>query len=295
MHASIIICTYRRDAVLCETIERVLAVMPASCELVVVDQVPAHDPATDAFLATAVSAGRIRLLTLDKAGLTHARNAGANAARGEILVFFDDDILPSPTAVTAHLDAYDDPEVRIVAGQVLNEGDAPIVQRGSFSHNLRETDWHQVYGANFSINRNFYFEIGGSDENIGVHSYVEDRILSDRSRDRGARILYEPAASVVHLLAPCGGCRITDRSQPTREWEKSFGILYYAIQYKRRSLQKWHWIRTALRCGPLRKDIVFRPWLWPSAWLGFLEAILRAAVTKPATHTAPSINAPSTP
>src|SRR6516164_6806606 len=133
--ASVIICTYRRDKVLMETIDQVLAQANGLAEIVVVDQKAQHDTATREYLRTKFEEGLIRYFNLEEAGLTHARNFGAVHARGAVLLFCDDDVMLCPNWIREHLAMYEDQEVSAVAGQVLNPGrfarDAP----GSFDHN----------------------------------------------------------------------------------------------------------------------------------------------------------------
>jgi len=279
---SILICTYRRDAVLCDTLRHLFEQARSDVEIIVVDQSPEHDAATRRFLDQAVQARRLRVIAVPEPSLTRARNLGARAASGRVLIYLDDDIIPAKDLVEAYRQAFRNGFTGAIAGQVLHEGQVPVKAPGSFSHNGVVEPFFQVYGANFGLLRETYFCIGGSDENLGVHTYVEDRILSDRLKQHGRIIRFEPSASVVHLLAARGGCRISDESQPTREWEKSFGHLYYLIHYRgclSREAPRLFW--SALRAGPLRKAVVKHPWRLVAAGSGFVQAWLRAARTCP--------------
>ena len=51
-------------------------------------------------------------------GLTRARNIGARAARGEIIVFIDDDAIVEPGWLGALVAGFDDPSVAAVSGRV---------------------------------------------------------------------------------------------------------------------------------------------------------------------------------
>lgn len=279
---SILICTYRRDAVLCDTLRHLFAQAGPDVEIIVVDQSPEHDYATRQFLDQARHAGRLQVITLPQPGLTRARNIGAQAASGRVLVYLDDDIIPAKNLVEAYRQAFRSGFEGAIAGQVLHEGQVPMDSPGSFSHSGVLEPFFQVYGANFGLLRETYFRIGGSDENLGVHTYVEDRILSDRLIQHGRVIRFEPSASVVHLLAARGGCRISDDTQPTREWEKSFGHLYYLIHYRgwwSREAPRLFW--SALRAGPLRRAVVKHPWRLVTAGGGFLQAWRKAVRTRP--------------
>lgn len=276
--ASVIICTYRRDDVLVQTIEHVLPECESiGAELLVIDQLADHPDAVQSQLDRWANQRRIRYVNLSRSGLTHARNEGAKMALGPALIYFDDDILPARDVLRGHLNNYSNPKIAAVAGRVLDVGKTPVKMPGSFSHDEPVEGFRQLYGANFSIRREVYWAIGGSDENLGVHSYTEDQILAHRLVSRGHLIRFDPAASVVHLLHPSGGCRVTDGSQPTDESEKSFSKLYWmflADHIPWPSRRKLFW--NALRHGPLRRQNVVKPWRQPKAWLGFGRATVNA-------------------
>jgi GT2 family glycosyltransferase len=275
--ASVICCTYRRDQVLCNTIRGLIAQQDGSFEILVIDQRAGHDETTTAFLRQTANAGQIRYFDLPAPGLTAARNFGAREAHSEFLIYCDDDVMLGPGWVAAHIASYRDPAVAAVAGQVLHENEIPREAPGTFAHNSPIHQFTQLYGANFSIRRKVYFQVGGSDENLGIHAYTEDLCLAKRLTTDGHQILYNPEATVLHLQTSRGGCRISDLTQTTREWEKPFSKLYWLFLSPpsgSRTLMTRVW--EALRHGPLRRTAVVRPWRQPAAWLGFFQAIRKA-------------------
>lgn len=275
--ASVICCTYRRDAVLCDTLRGLLAQQDGTFEVLVVDQRAAHDEPTRAFLRAEADAGRIRYFDLPTPGLTRARNFGAREARGDVLVYCDDDVLFGPNWVAEHVASYADAAVAAVAGQVLHENEVPRHEPGSFAHTGALRQFTQLYGANFSVRRDVYFAIGGSDENLGVHAYTEDLCLAKRLTGAGHEIVYNPKATVLHLQSAKGGCRISDATQPTAEWEKAYSKLYWLFLSPPVGVRAWA-RRTfeAMRHGPLRRAAVARPWRQPAAWYGFFKAAVKA-------------------
>lgn len=277
IQASVIICTYRRDKVLVETVDQVLFQVNGSVEVIVVDQKAQHDLVTREFLQKKFDEGLIRYFNLEVAGLTHARNFGAAQARGVALIFCDDDVMLSPNWIREHIAMYADHQVSAVAGQVLNVGQCACYAPGSFAHNQPIPNYAALYGANFSIRKSAYESIGGSDEKLGVHAYSEDLILAQRLLKGGHRISYCPSASVVHLMAPTGGCRITDDTQQTMEWEKSFSKLYWLHLNPPREASQWlRNLWAAARHGPLRKNVVVHFWRQPAAWSGFVKSYRKA-------------------
>src|SRR5262245_20886538 len=84
---SVVIPTYRREEVLVATVESLLRQEPAPAEILVVDQTPEHVPEVARRLETLNELGRIRWLRLDRPSITHAMNAGLEAARSEVVLF----------------------------------------------------------------------------------------------------------------------------------------------------------------------------------------------------------------
>jgi glycosyltransferase involved in cell wall biosynthesis len=277
IQASVIICTYRRDKVLVDTVDQVLAQAGGLAEIVIVDQKAEHDLATREYLQKKSNEGVIRYFNLDKAGLTYARNFGAAQARGAVLLFCDDDVVLRPNWIREHLAMYADQQVSAVAGQVLNVGQSACDAPGSFAHNQPMPTFSALYGANFSVRKSVYESIGGSDENLGVHAHQEDVILAQRLLKGAHRISYCPSASVLHLWAPIGGCRINDSTQPTMEWEKPYAELYWLHLNPPRGTSQWlRRLWRAVRSGPLRKDAVVHFWRQPGAWSGFVKSYWKA-------------------
>jgi hypothetical protein len=165
----------------------------ASFEVIVVDD---HSP--DETAALAESAG-VRVVRHDhNRGAAAARNTGARAARGQVLLFVDSDVIPEPGLVDAVLEAFDRPEVRAATGryspEAANPGRFPTykalwtfwcwertgVARGESSH---------LQGALAAVRKELFDSLAGFDESF-VGGSVEDYELSTRLRDGGDRIVF---------------------------------------------------------------------------------------------------------
>src|SRR5690349_20573388 len=85
-------------------------VAPGTFEVVVVDDGSTDDTAQ--WLAkTAVNGYTLRHLRQDNAGPAKARNRGVSEARGELILFIDDDVEPTPELVAEHLATHAEPDV----------------------------------------------------------------------------------------------------------------------------------------------------------------------------------------
>src|SRR5690348_6834853 len=96
MDATIIVCTYNRAASLRDTLQALRRLdSPAGCEweVIVVDN-NSRDDTRAVVEEVAASWPRLRYEFEGAQGLSHARNRGIGAARGDVILFTDDDVLP---------------------------------------------------------------------------------------------------------------------------------------------------------------------------------------------------------
>lgn len=274
-----VIPTYRREQVLIDTIRHLLALSPAPAEILLVDQTPAHEPATEAVLAAWREEGLIRWIRLDRPSIPRAMNLGLWEARHGIVLFLDDDIEPQPGLVEAHGRAHQESGAALVAGRVIQPWDRLSENREGFAS--REQRWVGAFmGGNFSIAREFAMRLGGFDENFIGAAYRFEAEFADRLLAAGGRILFEPAAAIRHLKAEAGGTRAFGRHLTTFKPYHAVGAYYYLLRSarpRRRVRQVLgRWLGAAATRHHLR-----RPWWIPATLIaeswGFLWAIALAA------------------
>ena len=208
---SVIVPTYQREQILCDTIAYLLDLSYPHYELIVVDQTPLHEPQTEKFLQQV--AQRIRYIQIDQVGTCHARNVGIEAAKGDIILFCDDDIIPTPDLLTHHVRHYRDPTVGGVTGPCgYQPVDGPLfIVRGGETprYPLPTTvvEAESAQGCNMSFRKQILVRIGGFDEGFIIHARKEEPDASLRVRALGYRILFDPQVSIEHLAFPSGGGR----------------------------------------------------------------------------------------
>ncbi|HUQ08648.1 MAG TPA: glycosyltransferase [Kofleriaceae bacterium] len=102
---SVVIRSYNRLPALCELLDVLLSQQHDSFEVVVVEQ--STDTPTEAVarLATLEQDQRLRVIRSGPLGGAKARNAGMKAARGEVVVFVDDDDVPVGTDFLTKIEA----------------------------------------------------------------------------------------------------------------------------------------------------------------------------------------------
>ena len=125
---SIVIPTYRRDAVLTETIAHLIELDPRPAEILVVDQTEIHEEAVERALRNWEAAGVIRLVRLVEPSITRAMNCGLCEARQDFRPFVDDDIVPETGLVQSHWSALECTKAALIAGRV----DSAVARRKGF-------------------------------------------------------------------------------------------------------------------------------------------------------------------
>jgi glycosyltransferase involved in cell wall biosynthesis len=206
MEISVIIPTFNNRDVLRETVAALQRqTFPSGdYEIVIAD-----DGSTDgtAEIVDAVGGSApVRYLTQANRGRAAARNMGARAARGRILLFIDSDLWATATLLESHHRHYP-PGVRGrgVQGRSLthpNSRMTPFMKTREITPDLTLRHRHNlsplhVTTRNCSLLREDFEAAGGFDEAFGGYGW-EDIELALRMNATGARFDYEPAALGYH-------------------------------------------------------------------------------------------------
>jgi GT2 family glycosyltransferase len=282
---TVAIPTYNRGPILLDTIRQLLALETRAAEIVVVDQTADHPPEIAQRLARHHEGGDIRLIRLPHPSIPHAMNVALAESRGDIVLFVDDDVIPSARLVRGHAAAYADPGIWAVVGQVLQPGeeiahfDEATLRAGTirdlefrFNHDL-PTDVQNVIACNLSVHRQRALSIGGFDENFVAAAYRFESDFALRIVAAGGRVRFEPAAALRHLHVPTGGVRAHGDHRRSAKPSHSSGDYYFARHHV-----PSFWRYTALR---LRRNVVTRwhlahPWAIPPKLVGELRGLRQA-------------------
>ncbi|MDB4875814.1 MAG: Beta-monoglucosyldiacylglycerol synthase [Gemmatimonadetes bacterium] len=282
---SVIVPTYNRGPALRRTLDCLAAQSPAPREIIVVDQSDQPDPTTQQMLGALSAQGIIRLVRQEIPNAQRARNHAIGEARGEVLLFLDDDVEMKPDLVGAHWANYADPEIAAVAGYYLEPSDSPTdVLPPECDHPT--TGWlhvphsytkriasHQFPSCNGSVRRSVARRMGGFDENFRW-TLLDDTDFACRLRRLGVKAVHDPSAALMHLKEPSGGRRPTREARyiiaDRRLW---FTWLYfYLMNFGIRGLPT---LGVRFRRSVLRRPLLVRPWYLAGA---FAEFVLGAAV-----------------
>lgn len=221
MRVSLVVPTFNRAAYLAkalpsfaeQTLDR------SRYEVIVVDNNSSDDTrlVAERFVADAPDARRY--VHEPRQGLHHARNRGIHEARGDVVVFGDDDIIADRGWLEALLAVFDgDLGVGVVGGRVVPRWDAPppewIYDYGDEKTHMvfayldygpvqRVLTHELLFGCNFAMRRELCFRVGGSfpdtfPRELRRFSGTGESAMIGRARTLGARVVYEPRALVEH-------------------------------------------------------------------------------------------------
>lgn len=214
---SIIVSTFRRPEVLRETLQALLHLdYPQDRhEIVVIDDGSGDETAE---IARELQAGCARLHYHEQSnsGVATARNNGARAARGEVLIFLDDDIVVEPDVVRRHLAAMDEFGACLVNGHwEFAPALAASLRATPFGRfRIGIEDWvkdaeekrtlrgnivepSSLTACNLGVRRDDYWRIGGFDEQFPFAGR-EDQEFSIRAAAAGFRFVYDYDMRIWH-------------------------------------------------------------------------------------------------
>lgn len=215
---SVVIATRNRPDDLRRSLDALRGLDPPPGEIVVVDSA-SREAGEVAEVTRRAGARGIRL---DEPGLSRARNAGAAAARGEILAFLDDDCRVDPGWLAGLRRGFRDGTVRAVAGLLLPASLETRAQvrflrythmdrRGfvprRFHRDVRESRhwpldvWRIGSGGNLAVRRAGFEQLGGFDRGLGLGTPArggEDLFLLWRLIGAGDEVAYRPDALAWH-------------------------------------------------------------------------------------------------
>ena len=207
----------------------------AAFEVIVVDDASPDDTA-----AVLACIGGLRVVSHpDNRGFVDSCNDGAAAARGEVLLFLNNDTQVTPGWLDAllaclHEEAdcgivgsrlvWPDGRLQEAGGLVHDDGTGINIGRFAGRHDpryrfRREVDY--VSGASLMIPRALFEKVGGFARAFAP-AYYEDTDLAFAVRAAGRRVMYEPASVIVHDEGTTAG------RDPTR------GVKRYQARHRER-------------------------------------------------------------
>jgi glucosyl-dolichyl phosphate glucuronosyltransferase len=174
---------------------------------------------------------RYRATRESRMGLSRAKNAGIRMARGDLLLFTDDDVIVDPGWIDAYvrfLASTTEVGPMVAGGKIVPTPD-DLAEWPGWVNELALDDlgrldyrreqplleaWEYVWGANMAVPARMIERVGLWDESLGrcgdTRGTFEDTELQDRVRAAGGSVWFVPGAVVHHRIARRGvtPCRV---------------------------------------------------------------------------------------
>lgn len=285
---TVVLPTFGRDTVLTDTIAQLLAQEPRAAEVLIVDQTPQHEAATEALLARWHAEGNIRWERLARPSQPCALNHALGLATQPLVLMLDDDIRIDEGFLRAHAAAFVDASIWAVVGQVLQPGESPLspydhVESDSvfadmeFPFRSAHATWvRNGMSGNMTVRKDRALAIGGFDENfLPPVAYRFDTDFCKRLVRAGGRIRFEPAARIYHLRAERGGTRSVGSHLTSASPVHGQGDYYFALCQGISRASLAYIARRPFREVCTRYHLR-RPWWIPVKLLGELRALWAA-------------------
>jgi len=177
--------------------------------IVIVDDavhtVPAGDESGIANLSS-----RIEVICTGGVGPANAREAGARAARADVILFLDDDVLPNPGLATLHAQYHRQSSGLLVCGYTPvtpRPGDRLSAEAAVYARTYEarckeyEADVRVVlthlWAGNFSLRRADALRVGLASDSF-ARACHEDRDFGLRCRESGLRAVFDPKIYAAH-------------------------------------------------------------------------------------------------
>ncbi len=218
---SVIVATRDRAPLLEGALDALCRQVSPGCpvEILVVDNGSVDGTAAVVQSAARASQVPVLYLTEAKPGKSHALNTAVRHAKGDILVFTDDDVLPSPKWLSAYARAFAETGADYAAGRILPlweatpprwltpalHGVLAIPDGGTKRLTLEGVHDHVMpIGANMAVRRHVLDRVGGWNPQLGKLKNTlrtgEDHEFALRLIAAGFAGVYEPEASVLHRV-----------------------------------------------------------------------------------------------
>jgi glycosyltransferase involved in cell wall biosynthesis len=185
---SVIVPTHNRRTLL-EKKLRALESQAQPFEVIVIADGCTDD--TSKFLQNYKPSYPLRFLETSGKGAAFARNTGAKEARGERLLFSDDDVIPREGWLEAHQKVAS-PNAVVVGKLIL-----PSHLKNGVTMTGPKAFWWSTSGANTSLSKALFFHAGAYDESFAAYG-GEDPDLGWRLKQSGAYFIFAEGALAEH-------------------------------------------------------------------------------------------------
>lgn len=223
---SVVVPTYYRDECLCKMIASFNCQRYTNFEILVIDQ--SEKVSDEKVTAILNSCSKAQYYQITERGRCVAKNFAIDKAKGDILIFCDDDIIVDEHFLDEHVRIHTElPGVGAVSCHLIEPHEVPIrcdvplkiTSYGRFINKpnaLFEGFVTSLNGGNMSFKRAGLEQIGFFDENLKGTSMLEEPDMAYRLIQKGFRIYFSSRTKVQHF--PQYNGNINTKKGKRQEW-----------------------------------------------------------------------------
>jgi len=281
---TVIICTLNRVETTLNTVRYLEQQNIDDFEVLIVDQSDDKDPRLTGYHSDKF---QYRYEYVEEKSLPNARNVGASIAKNEILVFLDDDVVPTDSLLENYIKVYAQaaPDVWVIGGRTLEPGSrimrdrddmigGMITKYGKTMKNFESSEsgvceW--VVGANFSARKDKFMEAGGFDKNFIGNAMLEDSDFGYSVKAAGGKVFFSSDPVLEHLRVTTGGTRRFKRYRAM--YFRSHNTAYF---FKKHKMKRYLPLVFLYLQGVAAKEWLKRNHpltAFPAGWYGFFKGL----------------------
>ena len=241
---TVLLITLERYPYLYTVLDQLREQTIAPFEILVIDQTPI--PKRDTEIATKFADLPLQVIYQEVMGQCSSRNRGLNIAKGEYILFIDDDDEIPPDLIENHLKNLEYFQAEVSCGKVDEVGALPLT--GKFYTRMLVA----FFPTNNTLIRKDILAQSGLFDLAFEQRQSEDADLGMRIYLSGALMIYNPAIQVLHHRATSGGLRqhgarvMTYSSSRTKLTHRRFAhiseIYIMKRYYKPQQIREQRWL-----------------------------------------------------
>lgn len=267
---SLVIVTYRREAVLKDTLRQVAALPTPPCQVIVVDQGEERDPSEDLQHLQARGIATEYVFSRHRS-ITGARNVGISHALGDVVLFIDDDVYIECDIIAEHAAYYrEDPTVSAVAGHVTVPGGSSELFTRLNVFRPEGEEATTARGCHMSIRADVLKEMGGF--NVYITNNGDETELFHRLKTSGRKIRNGVRAVLCHLVSDGGNRMLTYGSYAhyqrcLRDAVARFCSCHMPLLLPAWLAKNWRFLYQVMSSAPTRREGISKT--LATIWWGF--------------------------
>ena len=209
---SVVIPTKNRSVLLAQTIEHIESqTFPSDqYEVIVVDN-DSGDDTRSVLEQKAGTHSNLKSGLQEKPGAAATRNTGLRMAKGELILFIDDDVQAEPSLIQTHVEYHRrNPEASVIGAVTIPWGDTTDPFRrylrdhrilNPYTPSKGPIDFSYYHTCNVSTPTDVLLKVGGFNEAFNIYG-MEDIELGYRLERSGSQMIFASEAKAVHYRFP---------------------------------------------------------------------------------------------